>query len=167
MLVFGGLTEDGVLAGKDQLGSMLGDAARQLSDALDAGTVPVASRSEARRLLLESWLAVQARSSAAIRRRQRFLLGRLVRLIEGGTVPTRPAPTVHRLAVSNDPKDPPLLSMVLRHEAVAEALASRTRRMVDKALAAAGDFGHAGVRPGVKGANEARRDDLELVVDDT
>jgi len=146
---------------------MLDAVARDLSEVLDHGDLPRDLRPEARRLLMEAWLALERPRRVRAARDAHLLARRLDALVAAvrADVPATPLLCADRLGIADrllSRRTAPLEERLVALEGSVAALARRTLRMVEQAESAARK---AGVLPATAGTAPAEggRADLELV----
>lgn len=148
--------------------TLLDAVAKELSALLESGRLPRTARTDARRLLTESWLLLEgprgpdrAPDADALARRLDALVARHG-TPTGAPAPALPHPDRLNVAARVDrPPAAPLRDRLEALEAGVDALARRTRRMVEHAEAAARRTARLSGEP--PPPREAGREDLELV----
>lgn len=143
--------------------------ARDLAAVLDRGLLPRTLRPEARRLLMAAWLALKGPRRVAERKSAVTLARRLDGLVaiaatDGVPAPS-PGPGPDRLGIADRllaSARSPLQQRIAALEGSIDALARRTRRMVEHAEATAG---REGARAPVAGSPppDGGRQSMELV----
>ncbi len=151
------------------IAQILVEIAGEVAALLQRSTLPRAARPEARRLLLQAWLAIDAQESPP-----ESMLRDLSQTLDRLAAP--PCPSV-RDTIRLDPamaffdpdrlhtvQDSFIIPRLSRFDAFVEALARRTRIMVEHALAVEADITGKSVRPPkAKASADEGREELELV----